>query len=366
MWTIVHTESSMGWGGQEIRILTELVHFTKRGYRVGLVCQSGSEVSQRARRFGIRTWELPFRRPFDLPTAWRIYRILKEEGVDLVNTHSSLDSWVASFAARMAKVPVIRTRHLSVPLRRNPLSRLVYSHLCDKIVTTGEAIRQRLLGELRLDPQKVVAIPTGVDLDRFDPKKVRGEGVRADLGLEASVPVVGMVAVLRSWKGHRIFLEAVPLIRRMIPQAKFLFVGDGPQRANIERWIRGMGLEGVVIMTGHREDIPEVLAALDVVVSASTTAEGVPQALLQALAMERPVVATGAGGVSEIIRDGETGLLIPPRDPQALAEAVMALLNEPSRASAMASAGRRLVEKDYPLEVMLQKLEALYRDLLKR
>ena len=364
MATILHTESSVGWGGQEIRILTEAVSLRGRGHRILLACHPQSQLARRAEKAGLEVFLLPFRRPIDPWLTWPIYRLAKRERVDLVNTHSSVDSWTASVAAWMAKIPVVRTRHLSVPVRRNPLSRLVYSHLCDKIVTTGEVIRGLLIRELRLDPAKVVAIPTGVDLDRFDPRKVKGDRVRADLGLKASVPLVGMVAVLRSWKGHRLFLKAVPLIVKKVPQVRVLIVGDGPQWGNIQRWVGEMGLKEVVVLAGHREDIPDVLAALDVVVSASTGAEGVPQTLVQALAMERPVVATDVGGVPEVIRDGETGLLVSSGDHQALASAIVRLLLEKETALLLGRRGRKLVEKEYGLETMMDQLEVLYQGLM--
>ncbi|MGI0037076.1 MAG: glycosyltransferase, partial [Nitrososphaera sp.] len=208
------------------------------------------------------------------------------------------------------------------------------------------------------------SIPTGVDLRQFSPEQVDGKRVRHELGLEAATPLVGVVAVLRSWKGHRLFLESVPPILQQAPQARFLIVGDGPQRANIRRWIQEMGLAQAVMMLGHREDTPEVLAALDVVVSASTAAEGVPQALLQALAMERPVVATDVGAVAEIIRDGETGVLVSAGDHRVLADGVLRLLRERKTAIDLGRRGRRLVQKEYGLETMLDQLEVLYRALL--
>jgi len=362
--TILHTESSVGWGGQEIRVYSELVHLRERGYRMLLVCHPESELALRAERAGLEVWCLPFRRPIDPRLTRQVHNLLTRERVELVNTHSSVDSWVVSLAARTARVPVVRTRHLSVPLKKDPFSRLVYWTLCDRIVTTGEAIRQRFLQELRLNPAKVISIPSGVDLRQFSPEQVDGKRVRHELGLEAATPLVGVVAVLRSWKGHRLFLESVPPILQQVPQARFLIVGDGPQRANIRRWIQEMGLAEAVMMLGHREDIPEVFAALDVVISASSGAEGVPQALLQALAMERPVVATDVGAVAEIIRDGETGVLVSSGDHRALADGVLRLLREKDTAIGLGRQGRRLVQKEYGLETMLDQLEVLYRALL--
>ena len=364
MLTIVHTESSMGWGGQEIRILTEALHLSVRGYRVIIGCSRESQLYVRALRAGLPVIPIPFKRAMDPQAVWHVYRVLKRERVEILNTHSSVDSWVASFAGRLAGVAIVRTRHLSVPLKRNPMARLVYSRLCDRIVTMGEAIRQLLIREAGVEPSKVVSIPTGVNLEQFDPLRRDGHVIRKELGIAEDIPLIGMVTVLRSWKGHRIFLQAIPLVLKAVPSARFLIVGDGPQRENIQGWVEGMGLNEVVMMVGHREDIPELLAALDIVVLSSTAAEGVPQALVQALAMQRPVVATDVGGVGELIRDGETGLLIPPHDPQALARSVIKLLRDRGLSKELACRGRQLVQRHYSLELMLERLEALYQELL--
>ena len=365
MATILHTESSVGWGGQEIRILTEAVSLRGRGHRILVACHPQSQLARRAKKAGLEVFLLPFRRPIDPWLTWPIYRLVKRESVDLVNTHSSVDSWTASVAARLVKVPVIRTRHLGVPIKRDPFSRLVYTHLADRIITTGEAIRRLLIHDLKLDPSTLVSIPTGIDLDRFDPNKVERGAVRRELGLGEDAALVGIVAVLRSGKDHGIFLKAIPLVVKAVPSARFVIAGDGPQRRRIVELIAEMGLGRFTLMVGHREDIPELLAAFDVVVSTSKT-EGIPQSLIQALAMERPVVATDVGGVPEVIRDGKSGLLVPPGDHEALASAIVRLLLEDETALGLGRQGRRLVEKEYSLGTMLDRLEVLYQGLLDR
>jgi glycosyltransferase involved in cell wall biosynthesis len=278
----------------------------------------------------------------------------------LVITHSSVDSWCGGVAARLLRVPVVRVRHLSVPVGRNPATRLVYRALCDTVITTGEAIRDHLVREVGLPAAKVVSIPTGIDTARFDPKRADGMRVRKVLGIDPCVPLVGIVAVLRNWKGQLIFLEAMAKLRTKLSGAKALIVGEGPQRHNIERRRRELGLEETVILTGHRDDVPDVLASLDVVVSASTGAEGVPQILLQALAMERPVVATAVGGVPEIIRDGETGRLVPAEDPSRLADAIGEVLQDPASARGLAHEGGRVVRERWDHGRMLDHVEQVY------
>lgn len=278
----------------------------------------------------------------------------------VVVTHSSVDSWCAGAAGRILRVPVVRVRHLSVPIGRLWASRFVYRSLCDAVITTGEAIRGHLVRDVGLPADKVTSIPTGIDTARFDPRKADGDTVRATLGIPREAPLAGMVAVLRDWKGHRIFLEAMARVRQGIPTVRGLIVGEGPQRANIERRCRELGLEGVVILAGHREDIPDLLAGMDVVVSASTGAEGIPQALLQALAMERPVVATAVGAVREIVRDGVTGRLVAPRDISQLAEAIGEVLRDPVAFQPQALAGARLVRTHWDVGRMVEAVERVY------
>jgi glycosyltransferase involved in cell wall biosynthesis len=366
MLTVLHSEASLGWGGQEIRILAELAGLARRGHRTGLLACPTAELLARARAAGVPVWEVPFRHALHVRSAARVARALAAERADVLVTHSSKDSWVGGVAARLAGVPAVRMRHLAVPVRRNPVSRLVYTRLCRRIVTTGEGGRELLIRELGVRPERIVAVPTGVDMARFDPRRVDGGPARRALGIGAGAQVVGMVAVLRSKKGHRYFVEAAREVARAMPAARFLIVGDGPMRATVEGWIAEAGLAGAVFLLGHREDIPEVMAALDVMVLPSRRDEGVPQVLIQALAMERPVVTTDVAGVTEIVEDGVTGLVVPPEDAPALAKAVIALLEDRQRAAALGQAGRKRVEAGFTLEQMLDRMEAIYRGVAGR
>lgn len=358
---ILHTESSAGWGGQEIRVLTEAGDLRDRGHQVAILCRPESALALRARGSGLPV--VPDRMPFALDprTVIRMAAHFRRWRARVVVTHSSIDSWCAGLAARLTGVPVVRMRHLSVPLRRNPLSRLVYVGLCDRIVTTGEAIRRQFIQRLGIPPTKVTSIPTGIDLARFHPSRADPMRVRNALGLDQRIPLVAMIGVLRSWKGHLVFLRSIRRIREVHPGVRGVFVGDGPFRSVIEDAIRSQGLCEAVHLLGQREDIPEILGGVDVVASASTAAEGIPQALLQALAMRRPVVASDVGGVPEIIHPGETGWLVPADDPGALADAILEALTDPVKASRLADEGRKVVEERHSLRTMGEQMEQLYR-----
>jgi len=357
---ILHTEASTGWGGQEIRILTEASGFQNRGHRVAILCKPGSAIAGRAAQSGLTVVSdaMPF--ALDPRTVMRMVVAFRRFRPQVVVTHSSVDSWCAGVAARLLHVPVARVRHLSVPIGPNPATRFVYRALCDAVITTGATIRAHLIQDIHLPESKVRSIPTGIDTARFDPRKADGTRVRKELGIASEAPLIGIVATLRDWKGHRDFLHAIAEIRERLPELRALIVGEGPQRRNITHWISELSLGAVVVLTGQREDIPDILASLDVLILASTGSEGVPQILLQALAMERPVVATDVGSVAEVIRDGETGTLVPPRDSRRLAQAICAVLQDWPRFERWAVHGGERVRERWTLTRMLDDLEEVY------
>jgi glycosyltransferase involved in cell wall biosynthesis len=358
MLTILHTEASPGWGGQEIRILAEASAFAKRGFRILIACQPSSRLGIEAQRHGLSIRPVVMPRAFDLWACWRLRRLMQREGVDLVHTHSSIDAWLAGFAAKSLHLPVVRSRHVSILVKRR--RNFVYNALCDRIISSGEAIREVLITG-GVDPEKIVAIPAGVDVAQFHPT-VSGAAVRQEFGLNA--PVIGTVAMFRHSKGHHVLLQAVPEILKSEPRAVFLWVGDGVGRPSLQQDITTAGLQTRVQLTGFRDDVAACLAAMDIVVLPSIQSDGVPQAILQALAMRKPVVASAVGGIPEVIQHQRTGVLVPPNDPQALAEAVVQVLYDPQSAADWARAGGQLIDTHYALEHMIDRTAALYTAVL--
>jgi glycosyltransferase involved in cell wall biosynthesis len=361
---ILHTEWSEGWGGQEIRILADADILTRRGHQVTLLVRPGSGLEENARSKGLPVVVRRIKHAYDPASLIFIARLLRKERFQVVNTHSSVDSWVAGAAAKLAHTPaLVRTRHLSVPVADHMFN-VVY-RWPDALVTTAEMIRRRLIEVNGFAPDRVASIPTGVDLDRFDPDLDPGE-VRAELGLPPGGRVAAMVAVLRSWKRHEIFLEAAAKIAAEKDDVSFLVVGEGPRRPNIEAKIQELGLGGRVVLTGYRTDVPRILAACDVCALTSESSEGVPQSVLQYQAMARPVVGTAAGGIPEVIEDGVTGLLCPVNDAEAVAEAMTRLLDDPDLARRVGAAGRRRIERKHSLDAMADATLDLYRGIVQR
>jgi glycosyltransferase involved in cell wall biosynthesis len=348
---ILHTEASVGWGGQEIRILTEAQYFLTKGHEVLIAANAGSEIIANAPRYGVPTTILPLTHR-TLPSVLAVRRLLKEWKPDVVNPHSSVDSWLVALA-RLGLKPrprVVRTRHLSANVPRNFASRWVYNRGADFVMTTGEAIVDALSADGFMPRARLAAVPTGIDADIFKPGDKAA--ARGALGLPRDKVLFGIAATLRSWKGHSYLLDALKLAND--PRLHVVIVGDGPQQPNLEKQISAFGLADQVTMAGRQNDIVVYLHALDVFVLPSYANEGVPQALLQAMASGLPVIACPVGGIPECTRGLASVTLVPPKDAAALADAMKAAASNRTDPAELARARERVVA-EHSREVMYQK-----------
>ena len=362
--SVLHTEWSSGWGGQEMRIVAECVAMRARGHRMAIACQPDSQILQKAHAEGLLTTPLRIRKGLDLAGIAHCLRAIRTQHIDLVHTHSSADAWACGMAARLAGVPVVRSRHLSTPVQRRWSSRLLYGRLADRVITSGQAIKDHLVRAAALDPARIVSIPAGIDVQRFAPV-TNARTVRRELGLADGDFVVGIVAVLRSWKGHAHLIEAVHRLAAEKVPAKLLIVGTGPQEAALRQKIEELGAGNHVLMLGHRTDVPRLISAMDCSVLPSTKNEATSQALPQALAMKIPVIASAVGGLPEVVIHQETGLLVPPGDAAALRDALAWVRQHPSEAKQMAERGYARVHADFTFDKMIDRTEGVYLELLR-
>jgi len=361
-WRIVHSESEIGWGGQERRILAELGGFQQRGCDICLLAAPHGLIYERSTRAGIprhplnvAKWRFPI-------TVLETARWLRRQRPDILNTHSSRDGWYVGLAGRLAGVPLIlRTRHIDAAIRNRWLSRRAYTTLADHVMTTSQKITDHFQQLFRLPPDRVSTVSTGVDVDLFSPS-----GPKSSLWPETDHPewpVIGIISVLRRGKGHKTFLEAARMLHDAGWSAHFVIVGEGLSRPMVEQHVAELRVGDYVKLLGHHEDVPAVLRSLDVMVIPSLH-EGIPQIGLQALACQTPVVGSNVGGIPEIIRPGETGRLFPAGEAAALASAVRETLENPAATRAMTERGRAMVVANHSLDTMLNTLEALYRRYL--
>jgi len=360
---IVHSEASLGWGGQEIRIFTEMLAMRSRGHEMSLAAQPTSQIFQKAQAAGftvfpIREKALFFPHSILSLTAW-----LKKRRPDVVNTHSSKDGWIGGIAARLAHVPcIIRSKHIDVEYPRRFSSRIAYGVLPHHVLTTSEQIRKKISDQLKISLDHITNLPTGIDPQPF--LNSTPASLREELGLTPETALVGMISVIRSWKGHRFFLEAAAILLRQRPDLHFIIAGDGPGAASLQESIQERGLNERFFWLGQRQDVPQLLKALNVLVLPSTAHEGVPQIILQAQMARCPVVASAVGGIPEVVQDGLTGRLVPVGQSQALADAISSALTDHELTQTMVQTAyaRCLVENT--IEVMCKRSEAIYAQLL--
>lgn len=356
---ILHAESSKGWGGQENRTMNELIAMRERGHVLAVVGRPGARILERAREQGFETFTVDMRGAIDVPAIIGLRRVIRQFAAEIVNTHSGRDTQLAGMAARtLRRRPrIVRTRHLALPIT----SRFTYSVLPDHVVTVSKYVERYLVGA-GVPQDGITTVPTGVDFSRYDRTTVQGN-LREELGLPAEALLVGTVAILRAKKGHAEILDAAPEVLKRFPNAHFVFAGDGPQTENLKARIAAEGLGGRVHLLGLRRDVTNVLASLDLFVL-PTHQEALGTAFIEAGAMGVPAVASNVDGVPEVVRDGETGLLVPALDGRALIEPICRLLDDPTGRRRMGERAAAFVREAFSREAMAEGMERLYGRLL--
>ena len=359
---IVHTESSCGWGGQEIRVLTEAQGLIERGHTLTLICPAEASIHAAAADYGVPVQALPIRKK-RLPDLLALRRWLAGPGraTDVINSHSSTDSWLAALACATLNdaPPIVRTRHVSSPINTGRPTFWLYQSAASHVVVTGEKLKEQLVRVNGFAADSLTSVPTGIDTERFLP---RAKAVaRNALGLRQEAIYVGILATLRDWKGHAVLFDALDRLKERYPLLRLLVVGDGPYRDRLDSRLAALGLVDRVDFVGHRLDAEQWLNAMDVFALPSWGDEGVSQALMQAMASALPIVTTPVGSLTEVIAHEVTGLLVPPRDAVALAAAIARLLDQPELAGRLGQAARLLAEQRCGRAIMLERMEGIFQ-----
>ncbi|HHX4110039.1 TPA: glycosyltransferase family 4 protein [Proteus mirabilis] len=358
--SILHTESSCGWGGQEIRILTESQGMMQRGHHVTLVCCPNSKIAKAAPDYGIEVVTLPIeKKRRSALMALRNWLKVHRQQFDVINTHSSTDAWlVALSCASLRHSPaVVRTRHVSTDVSRSLPTRWLYLSSSAHIVTTGEKLRQTLHQYNRFPLSQMTSVPTGIDLEKFSPQNK--QQAREKIGVP-NKPTLGIVATMRVWKGHKYLIEAWKTLHLQFPNWQLLLVGDGPQRKNLQPMVKLAGLEESVFFLGNRNDVPDCLNAMDLFALPSFGNEGVPQGIMQAMACGLPVVSTTVGAISEAVIDGKTGFTLAPKVQETLINYLAKLMASDELRQQMGQASLAHAKAQFGLDNMLDKMEKIF------
>jgi glycosyltransferase involved in cell wall biosynthesis len=335
---------------------------------------------QRARDAGVKMIILRYMRRavnpvFDLITYLGLYSLIRRAKYDIVHTHSSKAGILGRMAAKAAGVPIIVHTIHGLPFHRyqNRVVNRIYVALeryaakfTDKIVTVADAMVDAAV-EAKIAPrEKFITIYSGIEIGRFKQADAVRDDVRKELNIPGTCPVIGKIARLFHLKGHEYVLDAAVPVVMEFPEVRFLFVGDGILRHSIEHRIRLLGMQKNFIFTGlvSPDKIPQLVTAMDILVHASLR-EGLPRAVVQAMICRKPVVAFDVDGAREVVIDGETGYLIPPKDSKKLGQALLQLLHNRERAREMGEEGYRLVESRFDVTKMVDDISELYEKLTK-
>jgi glycosyltransferase involved in cell wall biosynthesis len=354
---ILHVDTARTWRGGQNQVLLTALGMASRGHDVTLACRAGGSLESKARAAGLQVRPLPFRGDLWPPAIAALASLLRTARPDVVQLHDPHAVSAGLLARRLGgRVPVVATRRVDFPLN-GVLSRAKY-RACDRVVAVSTAIRELLLQD-GLEGERLRLVPEGV---RDRAPEAGGRAALAELGVPKGSPVVGNVAALTDHKDHGTLLEAAREVVRERPDVRFVIVGEGERRGELEALRRRLGLEGHVIFAGFRHDLDRLLPAFDVF-CLSSQQEGLGTSLLDAMAFGRPIVATAAGGIPDAVEDGVTGCLVPVRDAAALARSLRALIADPSRRTEMGARGRQRFLARFTAEHMVEGTLAVYAEL---
>lgn len=357
---VLHTEWSDGWGGQEIRIINEMLAVREKGVEVFLACRELATIKQKALEHQIPVFTLPFRGNADFKTLFALKKLVKQHQITIINTHSGKDTWVGGLAAKLAGIKFIRTRHLSNRIR--PSRTNFINELADYIFTTGESVRVDMIKYNRIKPQRIQSIPTGIDAKVFDPILFNKASCRSIFNFSNEI-VIGNVAVLRHFKRHDLFLRAARGLIDMYPNKRFKFVlaGEGPMREDIERQIIELNMSEQVVMLGYIDNVAEFLSAIDIFTLTSDSKEGVPQSIMQALFMGKPVVATNVGSVEDLYLDNNF-VLVKPHEGE-ITQGLASIVADNDKMDRLIRNSRISILENFSKDAMLKKITNVYENL---
>ena len=364
--SVFHLVEDLKTGGAE-RVIADIVEgLDRKRFEARVWCLTrGGETADELLEKGVEVRILGIWSYHNPLNIIRLSRLLKKEKPDIVHTHGYFASVIGRLAAKKAGLPIIITHVHSTYWeykKRHLLIERYLSRCTHRIICCSEAVKNFVTGHEKIKEDKTVVIYNGVDEERFLPVQDPSP-VRARLGIDRESPVVGTVSSLTPHKGQKYLIQAAAKIREKYPATRFLIVGDGPLRQSLEEQALGLSLQSSLIFTGARRDIPDLLSLMDIFVLPSSSREGLGIAIIEAMAMEKPTVATDIGGIPEVVQDGETGLLVRPGDSAALAKAIIELIDNPDRAKAMGKKGRNRFAQKFTRKTMLSKIEDLYLGL---
>lgn len=356
---ILHTEWSTGFGGQEIRIINESLALRELGCEVAIACRKDAKIKKAAEENNIEVFELAFKSNKDLVSVFKLKKIIQEQAFNILNSHSGIDSWIGGFAAKLAGIKFIRTRHLTNKINSSRFNFI--NEMADFVITVGESIKDNMIKNNRIHPSKIASIPTGSDAKIFNPKLYDKKKAQDFFNLDPNFLYVGNLAVLRAPKRHDIYLNIASKIHKKHKNVIFLIAGVGDEEERLKARIEKENMGDFVKMLGFVDKVPEFLSAIDI--SMSTSAEdGLSQSLTQALLMQKPSIATNVGSIKDGY-DGSNFLLVD-FDEDKLYEALDELLINKELFESLKNNEQKFIKENFEKNNMQKKVYEIYKKVL--
>ena len=372
---ILQVVNGLAIGGGELKLLelVKVLHEKRNDRYHVVVCSVGQDgpLYSEFKKLGIKIFIVQKKHKFDITQVYKVYKIIKQEKIDLVQTTLFYADIIGTLSAKLADIQsIISWETVSRPSEshenklRHKFAYKICMNFVSQIISVSDAVKRFLVKECKIRPEKIQTIHYGIDLSQFN----RRNGFlsiekRSELGFAKNDIVIGTVARLTNQKGHRYLVEAAPMILEKCPNVQFVFAGNGPLRKDLENQVDRLGLQKYFHFLGFRRDIQNLLYTFNLFVLPSLF-EGLPNVILEAMASGRPVVATTVDGVPELLINGKTGILVPPKSSKALANAIIEVLQKEDKGQSMGAKGRIHVEKNFPYEKQFQKFEHVYEMIL--
>ena len=367
---LLYVIDNLEFGGGE-RVFLQLAAGLKDRFQIFVAASRGGEFQRRIRDLEIHFFPIDMSKRFSLRPIIKIIDIIRSKKIDLLHSQGARADFFARIAGKASGIHhIVGTVAMPVEgFEVGPFRKKLYRFMdsiteryVDRFIVVSDSLRKILVDERKISPQCVVRIFNGIELDKYQPEATENS-LRAEWGFSQNEVLIGAIGRMVWQKGFEFLIRSIPDIMLHVTEARFLLVGEGPLRPHLEALTRQLNIEGRVIFTGFRSDIRDLLSAIDILVIPSLL-EGFPMITLEAMAMAKPIIASDISGIREQIKNGTSGILVPAKDPKALAAAIVKILDDNTVAKSIGLAARQNVKEKFSIERMLTETERVYLSLL--
>jgi len=373
---ILYVIDNIEFGGGE-RVFSQIIRgLNKEKFEVLVASNPGGIFEKRLTEVGIKINPVDMTNRYNLKTISQLKKIIKKRDVQIVHSQGGRADFFARIAAKITRVPItvssiaMLVEGYDVSLLKKGLYVLMDrwpEKYVDKFIVLSEPLRKALIEKHKIPSEKIVKIYNGIEIEEYNPdlKELRNKmlEVREELGLKNDVPTIGAIGRLVWQKGFEYLIRAAPEVLKECPAARFLIVGEGPLKDKLKMISERLKIADRIFFTGFRSDVKEILTSIDVLAMPSLL-EGLPMVLLEGMAMAKPIVATRIDGITEVLENGKTGLLVPAKNPQGLAAAITGILNDKAKANLFGQNARKAVKEKFSVKKMVEQTEGTYEKLL--